>query len=228
MTVTNTKLNPNPEWLFGMNPNAIENQEKQGQVELLVSCQLPSCMSFQKSALDNYKKLGIKVLGVSKGDDIFVDVELPAGWSKQTTESHYWTNLLDEKGRVRASFFYKAAFYDRSAHIDFNRRLSYRTDRIGFSIDNNYEQDSNHQYFSDKTPFCGVIFDQDKKVVYTSKEVMLDVEFNNNDFRKGYTDKYRKELNETRECLVAACLCYLKSFYPKWEEIDAYWDLEKL
>ncbi len=35
-----------------------------------------------------------------------------------------WNELVDDKGRVRASFFYKGAFYDRDAFINFNTRYS--------------------------------------------------------------------------------------------------------
>ena len=41
-----------------------------------------------------------------------------------------WSDLVDDKGRKRTSIFYKAAFYDRSAHIGVNRRY-------GISIDYN-------------------------------------------------------------------------------------------
>jgi predicted metal-dependent phosphotriesterase family hydrolase len=35
-----------------------------------------------------------------------------------------WSDLLDEQGRKRAGVFYKAAFYDRSAHLSMNSRFS--------------------------------------------------------------------------------------------------------
>ncbi len=42
---------------------------------------------------------------------------LPQGWRKEATKHHMWSVLRDERGRPRANIFYKAAFYDRSAHI---------------------------------------------------------------------------------------------------------------
>jgi len=55
-------------------------------------------------------------------DDLFVKVTLPKGWCIVPTDHNMWTTLLDEQGGQRASIFYKAAFYDRNAHISFNQR----------------------------------------------------------------------------------------------------------
>ena len=35
MKIVNTSKNSKPDWLFGGNPSAIENQEAQGQKEIL-------------------------------------------------------------------------------------------------------------------------------------------------------------------------------------------------
>src|SRR6185436_8068032 len=45
---------------------------------------------------------------------------------KIATDHSMYTDLVDDKGRVRASIFYKAAFYDRKADISFKRRFSIR------------------------------------------------------------------------------------------------------
>ena len=42
---------------------------------------------------------------------------LPPGWSRQGSDHAMWAHLLDEHGRQRVGIFYKAAFYDRSAHM---------------------------------------------------------------------------------------------------------------
>jgi hypothetical protein len=51
-------------------------------------------------------------------------VKLPEGWHIKATDHSMWSNLVDDKGRNRASIFYKAAFYDREAFLSFNRRFS--------------------------------------------------------------------------------------------------------
>lgn len=44
---------------------------------------------------------------------------VPDGWKKEGLDHDMWSYLVDDKKRRRASIFYKAAFYDRSAHINF-------------------------------------------------------------------------------------------------------------
>lgn len=69
-------------------------------------------------------KFGDKV----HGDEMFQYVELPAGWKKVPTGHSMWSKLVDDKGRERAAIFYKAAFYDRSAHLSASRRYGYHFD----------------------------------------------------------------------------------------------------
>lgn len=105
-------------FLVASTPGGIEKQEKDGQIE--------------QSFLETLPKKGTEAratweaLGFAFGndaDDIFVNVKFPHGWRKQVTDHDMWTKLLDDKGRERASIFYKAAFYDRSAHIHLTRRF---------------------------------------------------------------------------------------------------------
>jgi len=125
--ITNTsKEDVHPEWLLGDNPNAIENQEKRGQDELVNSSQLPfNLANFREDALNIYKKLGIEILEYpnSLEDEIFIKVRLPKGWKLQATNHSMRSLLIDNKDRTRAMIFYKAAFYDRHAHISFTTRF---------------------------------------------------------------------------------------------------------
>ena len=111
-----------------MGADVIEYQEKLGQQNLCNSCELPiKCHDY-----GYFKKLhdmGITILhteeeinNLPKGE-LFINVELPKGWSIKPTDHSMWSNLVDDKGRERASIFYKAAFYDRDAHLSFNRRF---------------------------------------------------------------------------------------------------------
>lgn len=113
-------------WLGGGNPGAIEAQEARGQKELVESSQLPikknSPYDLNLDTKEIYTKLGIKVIEHSDGDGLFYDVELPKGWKIESTDHSMWNNLIDDKGRERASIFYKAAFYDRDAFINFHQR----------------------------------------------------------------------------------------------------------
>lgn len=124
--ITNTTNNVRQEWLMGGNPCAIEAQELQGQWELIESQQLPKeCNSPSGiNAIEQYSNMGIKVLTASKDDDLFLDVNLPNGWKKKATDHSMWSDLIDNKGRIRAAIFYKAAFYDRKSFINFCTRYN--------------------------------------------------------------------------------------------------------
>lgn len=127
--ITNTSYDLRLDWLFGRNPGAIENQEMEGQTELAHSSQLPVICKYpyNMTARDQYEKLGIEIIGATEGDGYFMEVKMPKGWKIEATDHSMWSNLLDHSGAIRASIFYKAAFYDRSAHINFHSRYETRS-----------------------------------------------------------------------------------------------------
>ncbi len=104
-------------------PGGIEKQEKQGQIDQSFAETLP--IQGTANCRPVWEKLGF-VFG-EPADDIFVNVKFPEGWRKSCTDHSMWSNLLDDKGQKRAGIFYKAAFYDRSAHVGFDRRYGYET-----------------------------------------------------------------------------------------------------
>ena len=227
MSITNTK-NDIAEKKFlvamGEGGKGIEAQEAQGQRELVQSSQLPAGLSSYRSgpgAKEIYEKLGIKVIGPSKGDELFLDVELPVGWSKKATDHDMWSELLDDKGRKRAGIFYKAAFYDRNADISFERRIHLKVDRLGF-INGDYSHE-NGKYKSKDTPFCGVVVDFDGTILFKTEEVEMIEEFNQPENKGGYSDEYRELLFKTERELKDKCLAFLKENYPDYENVLAYW-----
>ena len=92
---------------------AILAQEARGQRAFAASTVLPiECLGCTREQLE--------ALGIVFGepvDDLFIEVQLPEGWEKVPTDHSMWTDLVDAQGERRAAVFYKAAFYDRSAHI---------------------------------------------------------------------------------------------------------------
>lgn len=110
MTIENT-AEYNPIKALTLEPGDIESQEAKGQAELAESQQLP------KSDGGLRDMLGIRTLGPSKDDDLFVDVELPLGWKIEPTEHNMWSDLMNDSDEVVANIFYKAAFYDRKAKM---------------------------------------------------------------------------------------------------------------
>ncbi len=193
---TNTENNPMPHWLMGGNPNAIEQQEAQGQRELVNSLQLPiRCNSPRGvNASEQYNKMGIKTLTGSKGDDLFLGVKLPTGWKKEATTHSMWNNLIDDKGRIRATFFYKAAFYDRDAFINFQTRYQTCTD------------------FSEKDSYGYQVKDT------ATNEIVFNAGTLNRDSNSPNYFKKQDELQES-------CKEWLNENHPNWQDINAYWEL---
>lgn len=104
--------------ISGSHEGQIERAEAQGQKDLVNSADLPK-------KIDGVTRVQItENLGIVFGDDVndlFVSVTLPDGWEKRATDHSMWSELVDDKGRVRAMMFYKAAFYDREAFMSFDR-----------------------------------------------------------------------------------------------------------
>ena len=154
--------------MLGRRPGQdIEDMEARGQRELCESASLPTDFNEYgdragrgRAALE---AAGVRFLGEVEGDSLFQRVELPAGWTIKPTEHSMWSELLDDQGRKRAAVFYKAAFYDRKAHIDVLPRFSYRL---------NYPDDFEQGFYS------AVVYDGGA-VVWTSKE------FQNSEIERG-------------------------------------------
>lgn len=172
---------------------AIENQEARGQQELVNSDVLPT----EGSNDPAWEKMGVKYGKPVEGDLIFRHVTLPTGWKKRSTSHAMWNDLVDDKDRVRATFFYKAAFYDRSAHINPVRRFeaAYEPEG-GFS---NYEPDAK----------CHAIVKDCGKEIYRSPAE-----------HTGNKDTYESAGEKARKAAKA----WLQEHYPNADDPCAYWD----
>ena len=115
--------------ITGDTGKAIRGQEKRGQDDLIHTDVLPGQMGHAANSRKQFEDMGI-VFGENV-DDLFVQVTLPEGWKKEPTDHNMWSKLLDDRGRERAAIFYKAAFYDRSAHMTITRRFSYGYQPVG-------------------------------------------------------------------------------------------------
>ncbi len=111
-------------------PGGIEAQEAEGQAMICAQLWLPRQndrnWEDEDGARPLLEKLGIEVVRVV--NDLFYEVRLPAGWAMRATDHSMWNDVFDEKGRERIQVFYKAAFYDRSAHIRLVRRYNLMID----------------------------------------------------------------------------------------------------
>jgi hypothetical protein len=118
-TITNTTkvVKENPlAYVFPLGAKGgIERQEKQGQDELVHSDVLPTKISPEDKKI--LEKAGVVFLHTNQDDKLFQTVELPKIWRILPTSHSMWSNLVDNKDRIRASIFYKASFYDREAFL---------------------------------------------------------------------------------------------------------------
>ncbi|MFE6000377.1 hypothetical protein ACFQ6C_26510 [Streptomyces sp. NPDC056454] len=106
----------------GGSGQAIEEQERAGQAQLVNSDRLPT--DRQGSAAE-YEALGFTFGDPDPGDPLFAPATLPEGWTCQASDHDMWSHLVDEHGRRRASIFYKAAHYDRRAFMDLTTVAGY-------------------------------------------------------------------------------------------------------
>jgi hypothetical protein len=122
--------NGNLNGTIASSPDGIEQQEKDCQKSLVESQCLPI-----KGEWEILSRWGIK-----KGepvDSLFVSAKLPVGWRVEKTEDTIWSNLIDDRGLIRASIFYKAAFYDQDAFVNPKNR---------FQVSKNYKRKDGFQF----------------------------------------------------------------------------------
>jgi hypothetical protein len=91
----------------------IEGMEAAGQRQLVNSDRLPTDAGDDRA----YLALGFTFGPADPQDRLFRTATLPTGWRRQGSDHSMWSHIVDEFGRERVSIFYKAAFYDRSAHM---------------------------------------------------------------------------------------------------------------
>lgn len=175
--------------LAAITPGGIERQEAAGQKTFVRNTTLPK--DCDREALT---KCG--VIFCTDADDLFVNVVLPDGWKKQATSHSMHSDLLDEKGRVRATIFYKAAFYDRRA----NMRMCHRYGIDGYV---SCDADGNDVEYGKHTHF---------KTVVTDGDTALRVIGMRED--KDYT---------TGDILDREAQEWLDKNYPDWRNPLAYW-----
>lgn len=208
---------------------AIERQEARGQQSVVRNKRLPKKLNdhsvpydirwkgleddksweerheiFTKNNIEytkqQYEKMGITI--VDECDDLFWNVVLPEGWTIKATDHTMWNNLFDDKGRKRANFFYKAAFYDRDAFINFDTRYHLRVEHVADFDTTDYEEWK-------KSDYQGFVKDGEEIIHSTSTYPA--------------TGEYKID-DKTEKALWEYLENYMKENYPDWENINAYWD----
>ena|GEM_PF-2006281 len=100
----------------------IGDMEADGQRQLVASQLLPTDTHRTDA---EFEALGFVFGDLADGDPMFRHTTLPEGWSKRASDHDMWLYVVDGLGRDRVSVFYKAAFYDRHAHMSLNTVYGY-------------------------------------------------------------------------------------------------------
>lgn len=122
----------------------IEQSEARGQQELVSSNSIPSeWVGYNQNAEESdtmLRQMGFEIGKPFEDDPLFRPAMLPEGWKKVATNHAMHSDILDENGFARVGIFYKAAFYDRKAHISLKHRLRVTYDpRREFNINDPVE-----------------------------------------------------------------------------------------
>jgi hypothetical protein len=216
--------------MSGESPSvAIENQEKRGQQAVVRNQRLPkkanshtvprdiffngveNKMSYEERekittaniieyTRAKYERMGIEI--IEEYDDLFWSVKLPEGWEIRATDHTMWNELIDNKGKKRATFFYKAAFYDRDAFTNFQTRFQ-------VSVDHTADPSSDYEVWC-KSDYIGTVKDGEE-VIYKTDLVAATGDYSED-------DKVKKVLWDELED-------YMGKNYPDYKDINAYWEL---
>jgi hypothetical protein len=207
---------------------AIENQEKRGQAEVVRAQRLPrkindhsvpreifwagttrnmdyemksqiTSANVEAYTRTQYEKMGIEI--ISEADDLFWNVKLPEGWKVNATDHSMWNEVRDNNGRKRMTFFYKAAFYDRSAFSNLQTR---------FQLDVTHTADPCSDYdVWEASDFQGTV--KDGEVIICQTKCVPAT----GDYSKD--DKIKDGLWEELEL-------FMKDHWPEYKNVHAYWD----
>lgn len=176
----------------------IEDMEKRGQQQVAAAggTKLPT----EGSDNPAWAKMGVVFGEPVEGDPLFRDATVPQGWRVKATGHSMWSDLVDDKDRKRGSIFYKAAFYDRGAHIHVLRRFSVHEQYSpppGYETIAAYVHDTN---LGDCEP-------------YNEAAVVFRVEAGPDD-RPAFGESTSRK----------ACADWLDEHYPNWADASSYWD----
>jgi hypothetical protein len=106
---------------------AVDEMGKQKQAQMARAERIPRRCNLKPEQLE---ALGF-VLGEDTGDRLFISATLPPGWEIRSSDHYMWSYVHDERGRCRASLFYKPDFWDQDAHISFSPRYSVSVEPVG-------------------------------------------------------------------------------------------------
>lgn len=196
------------------NPDeGLDTVARMHQNQAVTSAQLPVMGTpghYRYSREDNsqndraWEEMGIEFGEVTPGE-LFRDAKLPPGWLVRRTDHMLWNEVVDARGRVRASFFYKGAAWDRDAFINLRHR---------FKVSSIYH---------DVRQLQQVAVLDGKEARYQTRIVDLGPEPSHNEDQEAWSAWVKKREAVTTE-LRAECEKWLDERYPDWRHPWAHWN----
>lgn len=150
----------------------------------------------------------------SKDDELFIDVILPDGWKKESTDHPMWSKVLDGKGRERMTVFYKAAFYDREAFINVNKRFNFSVKQDAYRNDLDTYESIN------QTTFWGEV---EGTVIFKTEEMRFLDKYVKNCSNEEHRDWWSKH-SDFEKSIKIQCETFLETNYPNYQDVFAYWN----
>src|SRR6266536_284007 len=95
----------------------VTGMEAAGQRQLVDSDRVPVQGSLDRDLDGELRALGFQFGDPDPDDPLFRPATLPTGWRREGSDHAMWSYLVDGRGIRRVAMFYKAAFYDRRAHL---------------------------------------------------------------------------------------------------------------
>ncbi len=148
--------------------------------------------AIEYTAKDIYDELGIEIVGEDEYTKGYEAI-LPEGFSL-IPNGHYWTDIVDEKGQKRASFFTKMSPWDNDFFIRANIRYF-----IGY--DPEKSDDMIHRAVIDAN---------------TNKSVFITTVIPRSDIRENRLASYDQVEKEAKD--------FIESNYPDYKNWKKYWD----
>lgn len=201
-------------------PGGIERQEKRGQMAQTQLQTLPRS-DMDGPMLAALAKLGFKLIG--ERDALFNNWDFPAGWKKVPTSHSMYSDLVDDKGRVRGSIGYKAVFYDQWTSFYLTKRYQPKSLFL----------DSNHRNLHDLKTGEGLpgmdtaqyafeqwaVVDAQTVEIVKAGEILRKADYSDTCPR----DEYMKLAN-AKEAEHQKCVDWLNTNLPDWKNAAAYWE----
>lgn len=168
-------------------------QAHMGQKEVEASEELPR--DLHNNTQEQFESVGF-TFGEPGNDPCFRPGTLPKGWTKQG--KGYWTNIYDEKKRIRGEIFYKAHFFEREAFMHLTSRFHYKPVDVGPTYNAMAVVDSGT-----------VVFQHAEVVPHKDDEI----------------EAWREAINPAHAKCEAACKQWLIDHgFPDWKNPLLYWD----